>query len=113
MSHATAKAVVRDGGDSWFFLAADYAYGHALRDDAARFVQAAGGRVLGSVAHPFPGTTDFASFLLQAQASRAKVVALANSGSDLINCLKQAREFGVTRRGTRLVGHLPRRVPFF
>ena len=104
MSHATTTAVVKDGGDSWFFIAADYAYGHALRDDAARFVQAAGGRVLGSVAHPFPGTTDFASFLLQAQASRAKVVALANSGSDLINCLKQAREFGVTRRGTRLVG---------
>ncbi|RAI58612.1 ABC transporter substrate-binding protein [Roseicella frigidaeris] len=104
MSHATATAVVGDGGESWFFLAADYAYGHALRDDAARFVQAAGGRVLGSVAHPFPGTTDFASFLLQAQASRAKVVALANSGSDLINCLKQAKEFGVTRRGTRLVG---------
>ncbi|MEN0072916.1 MAG: ABC transporter substrate-binding protein [Paracraurococcus sp.] len=104
MSHATATAVVRDGGDSWFFIAADYAYGHALRDDAARFVEAAGGRVLGSVAHPFPGTTDFSSFLLQAQASRAKVVALANSGSDLINCLKQAKEFGIARRGTRLVG---------
>ncbi|TCZ60897.1 ABC transporter substrate-binding protein [Roseicella aquatilis] len=104
MSHATATAIVRDGGDSWFFIAADYAYGHALRDDAAKFVQAAGGKVLGAVAHPFPGTTDFASFLLQAQASRAKVVALANSGTDLINCLKQAREFGITRRGTRLAG---------
>ena len=104
MSHATATAVVKDGGDTWFFIAADYAYGHALRDDAAKFVRAAGGKVVGSVAHPFPGTTDFASFLLQAQSSGANVIALANSGADLINCLKQAQEFGVGRRGTRLVG---------
>jgi branched-chain amino acid transport system substrate-binding protein len=104
MSHATATAVVKDGGDTWFFVAADYAYGHALRDDAAKFVRAAGGRVLGAVAHPFPGTTDFASFLLQAQASGAKVVALANSGTDMINCLKQAKEFGLDRRGARIAG---------
>jgi len=104
MSHATAMAVVRDGGDTWFFVTADYAFGHALRDDAAKFVQAAGGKVLGSVAHPFPGTTDFASFLLQAQASGAKVVALANAGTDIINCLKQAKEFGLGRRGSRIVG---------
>ena len=104
MSHATATAAVKDGGDTWFFIAADYAYGHALRDDAAKFVRAAGGRVLGAVAHPFPGTTDFASFLLQAQASGAKVVALANSGTDMINCLKQAKEFGLDRRGARIAG---------
>jgi branched-chain amino acid transport system substrate-binding protein len=104
MGHATATAVVRDGGDSWYFIAADYAYGHALRDEAARFVRSAGGKVLGAAAHPFPGTADFASFLLQAQASGAKVIALANSGADLINCLKQAQEFGLTRRGARIVG---------
>ncbi|MCB4822457.1 ABC transporter substrate-binding protein [Roseicella aerolata] len=104
MSHATANAVVKDGGESWYFIAADYAYGHALRDEAAKFVRAAGGKVLGAVAHPFPGTTDFAAFLLQAQASGAKVIALANSGADLINCLKQAQEFGLARRGLRMVG---------
>jgi branched-chain amino acid transport system substrate-binding protein len=104
MGHATATALTRAGGDSWFFVTADYAFGHALQEDASRFVRAAGGKVLGAVRHPFPGTTDFASFLLQAQSSRAKVVALAHSGSDLINCMKQTQEFGLTRRGTKIAG---------
>ena len=87
------------GGDSWFFITADYAFGHALERDTATFVpRPRGGSVLGAVRTPFPGTTDFSSFLMQAQASRAKVIGLANAGSDTINCIKQAAEFGVTRR---------------
>ncbi|RYH14231.1 MAG: ABC transporter substrate-binding protein [Alphaproteobacteria bacterium] len=104
MGHATATAVTKAGGDTWFFVTADYAFGHALQEDASQFVRAAGGRVLGAVRHPFPGTTDFASFLLQAQSSRAKVIALAHSGGDLINCMKQTQEFGLTRRGTKIAG---------
>lgn len=104
MGHATATAVTKGGGDTWFFVTADYAFGHALQEDASQFVRAAGGRVVGAVRHPFPGTTDFASFLLQAQSSRAKVIALAHSGSDLINCMKQTQEFGLTRRGTKIAG---------
>ncbi len=104
MGHATATALTKAGGDSWFFVTADYAFGHALQEDASQFVRAAGGKVVGSVRHPFPGTTDFASFLLQAQSSRAKVIALAHSGADLINCMKQTQEFGLTRRGTKVAG---------
>jgi len=99
MSHTVGTATVQDGGDSWFFLTADYAFGHAIERDTGGFVTAAGGRVLGSVRHPFPGTTDFSSFLLQAQASRAKVLGLANAGADAVNSIKQAAEFGLTRRG--------------
>jgi len=104
MGHATATALVQQGGDSWFFITADYAFGHALQEDTGKFVRAAGGRVLGAVRHPFPGTTDFAAYLLQAQSSGAKVVALANAGVDLINCMKQAQEFGLMRRGVRIAG---------
>jgi branched-chain amino acid transport system substrate-binding protein len=93
-SNATAKAVVARGGKDWFFLTADYAFGHALERDAARAVEAAGGRVLGKVRHPF-NNPDFSSFLLQAQASPARVVALANAGSDFANAVKQAHEFGL------------------
>jgi branched-chain amino acid transport system substrate-binding protein len=98
--------MVRAGGDSWFFITADYAFGHALERDTSTFVRASGGRVLGSVRYPFPATTDFSSFLVQAQASRAKVIGLANAGVDTINCIKQAAEFGVTRRGTKLAALL-------
>ncbi|MDB5376914.1 MAG: Amino acid/amide transporter substrate-binding protein family [Rubritepida sp.] len=94
-------ALVRAGGDSWFFITADYALGHSLQRDATRFVQQAGGRVLGAVTTPFP-STDFSSPLLAAQSSRAKVICLANGGTELVNCIKQAAEFGVTRRGARL-----------
>lgn len=93
----TARAVVKQGGDSWFFITADYAGGHALEKDAADVVTTNGGKVVGRVRHPFPGT-DFSSYLLQAQASNAKVIGLANAGSDTTNTIKQAVEFGVTRK---------------
>jgi branched-chain amino acid transport system substrate-binding protein len=97
LAKSTGGATVRSGGDTWFFITANYVFGQQLQRDTARFVAEAGGRVLGSVAYPFPETTDFSSLLLQAQASRAKVLGLCNSGGDTINCIKQAREFGLTR----------------
>ena len=106
LAKSTGAAMVRAGGDTWFFITADYAFGHALERDTAAFVQAAGGRVVGQVRTPFPGTTDFSSFLLQAQASRAKVIGLANAGTDTVNCIKQAGEFGLTRRGIKLASML-------
>jgi len=98
--------MVKAGGDSWFFITADYAFGHALERDTSNFVRAAGGRVLGSVRYPFPSTTDFSAFLVQAQASRAKVIGLANAGADTINSIKQIAEFGLTRRGTKVAALL-------
>ncbi|MCW8084453.1 ABC transporter substrate-binding protein [Sabulicella glaciei] len=106
LARGTGGAMVRAGGDTWFFLTADYAFGHALERDTAEFVRSAGGRVLGQVRTPFPGTTDFSSYLVQAQASRAKVIGLANAGGDTINSIKQAAEFGLTRRGVKLAGLL-------
>ncbi|TCI00892.1 ABC transporter substrate-binding protein [Roseococcus sp. SYP-B2431] len=105
LAKGTGAAVTRTGGESWFFVTADYAFGTVLQRDVTQFVEAEGGRVLGSVRYPFPATTDFSSFLLQAQASRAKVLGLANAGTDTANCIIQAREFGLTRR-MRLVGLL-------
>jgi branched-chain amino acid transport system substrate-binding protein len=98
---SAAKSIVAQGGDSWFFLTADFAFGHAMQRDASHFVEAAGGKVVGSVRHPL-GTADFASFLLQAQSSRAKIVGLANGGADMTNSLKQAAEFGIARGGQHL-----------
>ncbi len=106
LARSTGGATVRDGGDSWYFITADYAFGHALERDTSAFVRAAGGKVLGQVRTPFPGTTDFSSFLLQAAAARPKVIGLANAGSDTINCIKQAAEFGLGRRGIRLASLL-------
>jgi branched-chain amino acid transport system substrate-binding protein len=106
LAQSTGGAMVKAGGDTWFFITADYAFGHALERDTTSFVRANGGRVLGSVRTPFPGTTDFSSFLLQAQASRAKVIGLANAGGDTINTIKQAAEFGLTRRGVKLAALL-------
>jgi branched-chain amino acid transport system substrate-binding protein len=106
LAKSTGGAMVRAGGDTWFFLTADYAFGHALERDTGNFVRAQGGRVLGNVRTPFPGTTDFSSFLMQAQASRAKVIGLANAGTDTTNSIKQAAEFGITRRGVRLAALL-------
>jgi branched-chain amino acid transport system substrate-binding protein len=106
LANSVGGATVRAGGDTWFFITADYAFGHALERDTANFVRAAGGRVLGSVRTPFPGTTDFSSFLVQAQASGAKVIGLANAGGDTINCVKQAAEFGLNRRGIKLASLL-------
>jgi branched-chain amino acid transport system substrate-binding protein len=105
LANGTGGAMVRNGGDSWFFVTADYAFGHALERDTAAVVEAAGGTVVGSVRTPFPGT-DFSSFLLQAQASGAKVVGLANAGGDTINSMKQASEFGITQAGQAIAGLL-------
>jgi branched-chain amino acid transport system substrate-binding protein len=105
LANGTGKAMVKTGGDTWFFLTADYAFEKALERDTAAVVEANGGKVLGSVRHPFPGT-DFSSFLLQAQASKAKVIGLANAGGDTINSVKQAAEFGITQGGQSLAGLL-------
>jgi branched-chain amino acid transport system substrate-binding protein len=105
LAHGTGSALVAQGGDSWFFLTADYAFGHALERDTTAAVEAAGGKVLGSVRHPFPGQ-DFSSFLLQAQGSGAKVIGLANAGADTTNAIKQANEFGITAGGQKLAGLL-------
>ena len=95
LANGTAKAVTQQGGNTWFFLTADYAFGQALEKDSSAVVTANGGKVLGSVRHPFP-SSDFSSFLLQAQASGAKIIGLANAGADTTNAIKQAAEFGVT-----------------
>src|ERR1700761_7321600 len=98
LAHGTGAALTKAGGDSWFFITADYAFGAALERDPTTAVQEAGGKVLGGVKHPL-GTADFSSFLLQAQASKAKVVALANAGADTTNAIKQAHEFGLSAGG--------------
>ncbi len=103
-ANVVGGATVRSGGDSWYFITADYAFGHQLERDTGGFVTRAGGRVAGAARYPFPGTTDFSSYLLQAQASRAKVVGLAMAAGDMVNCVKQAHEFGLTRRGQQLAG---------
>ncbi len=95
VANGTAKAVVKQGGKSWYFLTADYAFGHSLEKDSADVVQSNGGKVLGTVRHPFPGS-DFSSYLLKAQASGAQVIGLANAGTDTMNSIKQASEFGIT-----------------
>jgi branched-chain amino acid transport system substrate-binding protein len=105
LANGTGSAIVKTGGDSWFFLTADYAFGHALERDTTAAVTKAGGKVLGGVRTPFPGT-DFSSFLLQAQSSKAKVIGLANAGGDTINSIKQASEFGITKSGQNLAGML-------
>ena len=97
----TASQVTKQGGDSWFFLTSDYAFGHSLQKDASHFVEESGGKVIGSVRFPF-GSPDFSSYLLQAQASKAKVIGLAMSGADLLTAIKQAREFGIVQSGQDL-----------
>ncbi|APF39411.1 ABC transporter substrate-binding protein [Chelatococcus daeguensis] len=105
LANGTGSAMVKAGGDTWFFLTADYAFGHALERDTIAVVEKSGGKVLGTVRHPFPGS-DFSSFLLQAQSSGAKVIGLANAGGDTINSIKQAAEFGITQAGQNLAGLL-------
>jgi len=105
LANGTGKALVKSGGDTWFFLTADYAFGHALERDTTAVVKANGGQVLGSVAHPL-NTQDFSSFLLQAQASRAKIIGLANAGGDTDNAIKQGAEFGITAGGQHFAGLL-------
>ncbi len=101
-AHATAGAVLRAGGRRWFFITADYAFGKSIEADAAGFIEAGGGRIVGGALYPFPGTTDFSAYLLQAASSGADVIAFANTGADLANCIKQAREFQLPRAGQRL-----------
>lgn len=105
LANGTGNAIVKTGGDSWFFLTADYAFGHALERDTAAVVEKNGGKVVGKVRHPFPGQ-DFSSFLLQAQTSKAKIIGLANAGADTINAIKQASEFGITQGGQNLAALL-------
>ncbi|PIK74452.1 ABC transporter permease, partial [Methylobacterium frigidaeris] len=105
LANGTGGAMVRSGGDTWFFITADYAFGKALERDVSEVVERNGGKVLGSVRHPV-AATDYSSFLIQAQGSRAKVIGLANAGSDTINTIKQGAEFGVAEGGQRLAGLL-------
>jgi branched-chain amino acid transport system substrate-binding protein len=100
-AHAVGSAIVKNGGDSWFFITADYVAGHSIERDTSDVVRAAGGKVLGSTEHPL-NTADFSSFLLQAQASKAKIIGLANAGGDTINAIKQAGEFGIVAGGQNL-----------
>ena len=101
-ARSTAGAILRRGGLRWFFITADDAFGRSIQADAATVIEAAGGSIVGSVAYPFPGTTDFSALLLQAATSGAQVIAFANTGADLANCIKQAREFGMPRAGQSL-----------
>ncbi|HEY2531137.1 MAG TPA: ABC transporter substrate-binding protein [Xanthobacteraceae bacterium] len=105
LANSTGKSVVKTGGDTWFFLTSDYAFGHALERDTTAVVLANGGKVLGSVSHPL-NTQDFSSYLLQAQASKAKIIGLANAGGDTINAIKQGAEFGITSGGQHFAGLL-------
>jgi len=100
LANGTGREVVKQGGDTWFFVTADYVFGKSLEEDTTNVVKAAGGEVLGSARHPSPGNTDFSSFLLQAQASGAKVIGMANAGGDTVNTVKQAKEFGITPKQT-------------
>jgi branched-chain amino acid transport system substrate-binding protein len=105
LAHSTGQALVKAGGDTWFFITADYAFGAALERDTTAVVQTAGGKVIGSVKHPL-NTADFSSFLLQAQASKAKIIGMANAGGDTTNTIKQASEFGIVSGGQKLAGLL-------
>ena len=105
LANGTGSAVVKAGGDTWFFITADYAFGHALERDTAKVVEDNGGKVLGKVRAPL-NTADFSSFLLQAQSSKAKIIGLANAGGDTINSIKQAAEFGIVEGGQKLAGLL-------
>jgi branched-chain amino acid transport system substrate-binding protein len=105
LANGTGSAVLKEGGNSWYFLTADYAFGHSLESDTSTIVKTKGGKVLGTSRHPL-NTTDFSSYLLQAQASGAKILGLANAGGDMINAVKQAKEFGLTDSGIQLAGLL-------
>lgn len=105
LANGTGTAVVKTGGNTWFFLTADYAFGHALERDTEAVVVKNGGKVLGKVRHPFP-SADFSSFLLQAQASKAKIIGLANAGADTISAIKQGAEFGIVKSGQQFAGLL-------
>jgi branched-chain amino acid transport system substrate-binding protein len=105
LAHVTGSAIVKSGGQNWFFLGADYAFGHALERDTAAVVEQSGGKVFGAVYHPI-NTSDFSSFLLQAQASKAQIIGLANAGADTINSIKQGSEFGIVAGGQKFAALL-------
>ncbi|HEU4726310.1 MAG TPA: ABC transporter substrate-binding protein [Kofleriaceae bacterium] len=105
LANATGREIVKNGGDTWYFLTADYAFGAALERDVTKVVEASGGKVLGGVKHPL-NAPDFSSFLMQAQGSKAKIIGLANAGGDTINAIKQAAEFGIVSKGQKLAGLL-------
>ncbi|MDH5265376.1 MAG: ABC transporter substrate-binding protein [Betaproteobacteria bacterium] len=105
LANGTGSAIVKTGGKTWFFLTADYAFGHALERDTGAVVEKNGGKIVGKVRHPFP-SSDFSSFLLQAQASKAQIIGLANAGADTTNAIKQASEFGIVKGGQNLAGLL-------
>ena len=105
LAHVTGDALVKNGGESWFFVTADYAFGKSMEDEATKVIKAAGGKVLGDVRHPL-STQDFSSFMLQAQASKAKIIGLANAGMDTVNAIKQAGEFGLVQGGQRVAALL-------
>ena len=105
LAHVTGDALVRNGGETWFFVTADYAFGKSMEDEATKVIKAAGGKVLGDVRHPL-STQDFSSFMLQAQASKAKIIGLANAGMDTVNAIKQAGEFGLVQGGQRVAALL-------
>src|SRR6201997_5136589 len=105
LANSTGQALVKAGGDTWYFITADYAFGHALERDTTAVVVKSGGKVIGSVRHPL-NTADFSSFLLQAQASKAKIIGMANAGGDTTNTIKQAAEFGIVAGGQKLAGLL-------
>jgi branched-chain amino acid transport system substrate-binding protein len=100
LANGTGREVVKQGGNTWFFITADYVFGKSLEEDTTKVVKESGGKVLGAARHPSPGTTDFSSYLLQAQASKAKIIGLANAGGDTVSCIKQANEFGITPKQT-------------
>ncbi|WP_441244726.1 ABC transporter substrate-binding protein [Tardiphaga sp. 768_D3_N2_1] len=102
-AHTVGSAIVKQGGDSWYFITADYLFGHSIERDTGDVVRAAGGKVVGSAKHPL-NTADFSSFLLQAQSSKAKIIGMANGGGDTINTIKQASEFGIVAGGQKLAG---------
>ena len=104
IAHSTGIATVKAGGNKWFFITADYAFGHAMEVDLTRWVEQAGGKVVGAVSYPFPATTDFSAYMVQAQASGANVIGLLNAGGDFVNCIKQAHEFGLKPPAVRLAG---------
>ncbi|HEX3480961.1 MAG TPA: ABC transporter substrate-binding protein [Kofleriaceae bacterium] len=105
LANAAGREIVKNGGDTWFFLTADYEFGHALDHDVSQVVEASGGKVLGRIMHPL-NASDFSSFLVQAQASKAKIIGLANAGGDTINAIKQASEFGIVSKGQKMAGLL-------
>ena len=106
LGRSTGGALAKAGGNKWYFVTADYVFGHDLQASTTAFVEAGGGKVVGSAAYPFPATTDFSSYLLTAKASGANVIGLANAGSDTVNCVKQAHEFNIVSGGTRLAALL-------